>query len=163
MYAKAGLGGSLVHLDLVRVVDDDVELSEPSIVDHERCRRLHVVFDVMMSVHVGGGLPVARIPQQLHDVGDDGFVWVDVALASSRGRMFLNTGCISAKCACNASGTRTSHTIIQFTVPACTPVRICCAVIVHRACRRRGNAASRQFSRPGRSSCLSTRILTAWT
>ena len=29
--------GFLVHLYLVRIVDDDVELSEPSIVDHDRC------------------------------------------------------------------------------------------------------------------------------
>ena len=38
-----------------------------------------------MSVHVGDGLPVARVPQKLHGVHDDGLVWVDVSLAPGRG------------------------------------------------------------------------------
>ena len=73
------------HLYLVRIVDDDVELPEPSIVDHERCRLLRAVVDVTMSVHVGDGLSVARVPQQLHGVRDDGLVSVDVSLATGRG------------------------------------------------------------------------------
>ena len=38
-----------------------------------------------MSVHVGDGLPVARVPQQLHGVRDDALVWVDVSLAPGGG------------------------------------------------------------------------------
>ena len=38
-----------------------------------------------MSVHVGDGLSVTRVPQQLHGVCDDGLVRVDVSLASRRG------------------------------------------------------------------------------
>ena len=148
--------GFLVHLYLIRIVDDDVELSEPSIVDHERCRLLRAVFQVAMLIHVGDGLPVTRVPQQLYGVRNDSLVRVDVSLATGRGhciaeppeawnrivlddlvderhfesvptnirrgvvmmpcssayrRMngtrssFLNTGCISAKCSSNASGT----------------------------------------------------------
>ena len=77
--------GFLVHLYLVRIVDDDVELLESSIVDHERCRLLRVVVDDTMSVHGGDGLTVARVPQQLHGVGDDGLVWMDVSPASGGG------------------------------------------------------------------------------
>ena len=84
MYGQGVRDGSLVHLDLVRIVDDDIELTKPSIVDYDRCRRLRAVFHVTMAVHVGD-LPVARVPQQLHGVRDDGLVWVDVSLASSRG------------------------------------------------------------------------------
>ena len=75
----------LVHRYLVPIVDDDVELSEPSIVDHERCRLLRTVFHVAMSIHVGYGLPVTRVPQQLHGVCNDGLVRVDVSLSSGRG------------------------------------------------------------------------------
>ena len=38
-----------------------------------------------MSVHVGDGLPVGRVPQQRHGVRDDDPVSVDVSLAPSRG------------------------------------------------------------------------------
>ena len=81
MYGYGVRDGSLVHLDLVRIVDDDVKLSEPSIADH-------VVFHVTMAVHVvvGDGLPVALVPRQLRGVRDDGLVWVDVSLASGRGQ-----------------------------------------------------------------------------
>ena len=43
------------------------------------------VVDVTMLVHVGDGLSVARVPQQLHGVRDDGLVSVDVSLATCRG------------------------------------------------------------------------------
>ena len=85
MYGQGVRDGFLVHRYIVRIVDDDVELSEPSIVDHERCRLLRAVFHVAMSIHVGDGLPVTRVPQQLHGVYDDGLVRVDVSLASGRG------------------------------------------------------------------------------
>ena len=85
MYGEGVRDGFLVHLYLVRIVDDDVELSESSIVDHERCRLLRLVADVTMSVNVGDGLSVARVPQQLHGVRDDGLVSVDVSLATGRG------------------------------------------------------------------------------
>ena len=71
MYGQGVRDGFLVHLYLVCIVDDDVELSEPSIVDHERCRLLRAIFHV--------------VPQQLHVVCDDGLVRVDVSLASGRG------------------------------------------------------------------------------
>ena len=76
MYGQGVRDGFLVHLYLVRIVNDDVELSESSIVDHEheRCRLLRAVVDVTMSAHVGGGLSVTRIPQQLHGVCDDDLV-----------------------------------------------------------------------------------------
>ena len=85
VYGQGVREGFLVHRYLVRIVDDDVELSEPSIVDHERCRHLRVVFHVAMSIHVGDDLPVTRVPQQLHGVCDDGLLRVDVSLASGRG------------------------------------------------------------------------------
>ena len=37
-----------------------------------------------MSVHVDEGLSVARVPQQLHGVRDDGLVLVEVSLATGR-------------------------------------------------------------------------------
>ena len=85
MYGQGVRDGFLVHRYLVRIVDDDVELSEPSIVDHERCRLLRAVFHVAMSIHVGDGLPVTRVSQQLHGFCDDGLVLVDVSFASGRG------------------------------------------------------------------------------
>ena len=86
MYGQGVRDGFLVHRYLVRIVNDDAELSEPSIVDHERCRLLRAVFHVAMSVHVGDGLSLTRDPQQLHGVRDDGLVWVDVSLAPGRGQ-----------------------------------------------------------------------------
>ena len=86
MHGQGVLDGFLVHRYLVRIVDDDVELPEPSIVDHERCRLFRAVVHVTMSVHVGDGLPVTRVPQQLHGVHVDGLVWVDVSLAPGRGQ-----------------------------------------------------------------------------
>ena len=85
MYGQGVRDFFLVHLYLVCIVDDDVEMSESSIVDHERCRLLLAVVDVAMSVHVGDGLSVTRVPQQLHGVCDDGLVRVDVSFASRRG------------------------------------------------------------------------------
>ena len=85
VYGQVVRDGFLFHLYLVRIVKDDVELSEPSIVDHERFRLLRAVVDVTMSVHVGDSLSVTRVPQQLHGVRDDGLVWVDVSLAPGRG------------------------------------------------------------------------------
>ena len=38
-----------------------------------------------MSIHVGDGLPVTRVPQQLHGFCDDGLVRVDISLATGRG------------------------------------------------------------------------------
>ena len=55
--------GSHVHLDLVHVVDDDVELSEQSIFDYGRRRHLLAVFYATMEFHVGDGFPLARVPQ----------------------------------------------------------------------------------------------------
>ena len=74
--------GILVHLYLVRIVDDDIDLSESSIVDHERCCLLRAVVDVTMSVHVGDGLSVTRVPNQLNGDCDDGHERVDVSFAS---------------------------------------------------------------------------------
>ena len=37
MYGQGVRYFCLVHLDLIRIVDDDVELSEPTILDQERC------------------------------------------------------------------------------------------------------------------------------
>ena len=74
MYGQGVRDGFLVHLYLVRIVNDDVELSESSIFDHERCRILRAVVDVTMSVHIGDGLSVTRVPQQRHGVCDDGLV-----------------------------------------------------------------------------------------
>ena len=74
MYGEGVRDGILIHLYLVRIVNDDVALSETSIVDHERCRLVRAVVDVRMSVHVGDGHSVTRVPQQLHGVRDDGLV-----------------------------------------------------------------------------------------
>ena len=86
MYGQGVRDGFLVHLYLVRIVDYDVELPESSIVDHERRRLLRALVDVTMSVHVGDGLSVTRVPQQFHGVCDDGLVRVDVSLTSRRGQ-----------------------------------------------------------------------------
>ena len=48
--------GFLTHLDLVYIVDVDVELTEPSVVDLGRRQNLRAVLHVTMSVHVGYGL-----------------------------------------------------------------------------------------------------------
>ena len=79
VYGQGVRDGSFVHLSLVRIVDDDFEVSEPSIVDHERCRLLRAVFHVTVSVHV------SLVPQQLHGVRDDGLVRVLVSLVPGRG------------------------------------------------------------------------------
>ena len=51
----AGVGhGS--HLE--RIVDDDFELTESTIVEHARRYHLRAVFHVAMSVRFGDGLPV---------------------------------------------------------------------------------------------------------
>ena len=81
MYEQGVRDDFPVNFYLVRIVDDDVELSELTMFDHERCRLLRAVFHVTMSVHVGDGLPVARVPQQLDGVRDDGLLWVDFSLA----------------------------------------------------------------------------------
>ena len=69
--------GSLVHLDLAHVVDDDFELTESTIVDHARLSNLRAAPDVMRLIHVVEGLTVPRIPQEFHGVRDDRFVRVD--------------------------------------------------------------------------------------
>lgn len=48
--------GFLTHLDLVYIVDVDVELTEPSVVDLGRRQNLRAVLHVTMSVRVGDGL-----------------------------------------------------------------------------------------------------------
>ena len=72
MYGQGVRDGFLVHLYIF-------------IVDLERCLLLCTVIDVTMSVHVGDGLSVTRVPQQLHGVRDYGLVCVDVFLASGYG------------------------------------------------------------------------------
>ena len=89
VYGQGVRDGFLVHLYLVRIVDYEVELSETSIVDHDQCHLLRAVVHVTMSVHIGDGLPVARVPRQLHGVRDDGLVSVDVSLAPSRGHCIV--------------------------------------------------------------------------
>ena len=77
MYGHGVLDGFLVHLYFVRIVDDDVELSKSTIVEHERCRLLRAVVHVTMSVHVGGGLSVAvhTCRVQVHSDDIDGVSW----------------------------------------------------------------------------------------
>ena len=50
VYGQSVRDGFFVHLYLVHIVNDDVELSEPPIVAHERCRLLCTVVDVTMIV-----------------------------------------------------------------------------------------------------------------
>ena len=75
--------------------------------------------------------------------------------------VFLDTGCISAKCARNASGTRTSHSIIPNRIPERTTVKICCDVIFHRAVVDEEMRHLDTFSRPHLVVCLDTDIPTA--
>ena len=61
----------------------------------------------------------------------------------------------------NASGTRTSHSIIPNIIPESTTVKICCDVIFHRAVVDEEMRHLDTFSRPHLVVCLYTDIPTA--
>ena len=73
----------LVRLDLVSVVDNDVELTETSVVNQRRRPNIRTVLDVPVPINVGDRLTESRVPEQFHGVCYDGFVGVGVPLATS--------------------------------------------------------------------------------
>ena len=73
----------LTRRHLVRVVGDNVQLPEPLVVDERRCADLGTILDIVMSIDVRYRLAVRRIAEQLHGVGDDALVGIDVSSTSS--------------------------------------------------------------------------------
>ena len=70
-------GGSEAIVRLATQPDESVaaplhiELRESTIVDHARRSKLRAIFPVAMLIHVGDGLLVSQISQQLHSGSDD--------------------------------------------------------------------------------------------
>ena len=60
---KSVLHDSLVQLYFVRVVGDDVQLSEPLVVDERRRANLRALLDISVAIDVGDRLPIARIAE----------------------------------------------------------------------------------------------------
>ena len=63
----------LTRRHLVRVVGDNVQLSESFIVDMGRRADCGTVLDIPMFIHVCDGFSVRRVSQQFHSVCNDGF------------------------------------------------------------------------------------------
>ena len=57
------LHDSLVQLYFVRVVGDDVQLSEPLVVDEHRRANLRAVLYIPVAIDVSDRLPIARISE----------------------------------------------------------------------------------------------------
>ena len=85
MEGKGVLHDLLVQLYFVGVVGDDVQLSEPLVVDERRRANLRAVLNIPVAIDVGDRLPVPRIAEQFHLVGNDGLVGVFISSASSCG------------------------------------------------------------------------------
>ena len=75
----------LIQLYFVRVVGDDVQLSEPLVVDERRRTNLRAVLNIPVAIDVSDRLPVPRIAEQFHRVGNDSFVRIGVSRTSSCG------------------------------------------------------------------------------
>ena len=60
---KSVLYDSLVQLYFVRIFGDDVQLSEPFVVDERRRANLRAVLDISVAIDVGDRLPIARIAE----------------------------------------------------------------------------------------------------
>ena len=75
----------LVQFYFVRVVVDDIQLWETLVVDERRRANLRAILNIPVAIDVIDRLPVPRIAEQFHRVGDDSFVGVGVARRSSRG------------------------------------------------------------------------------
>ena len=75
---KSVLHDLLVQLYFVRVVGDDIQLSEPLVVDERRRANLRAILNIPVAIDVSDRLPVPRIAEQFHRVGDDSFVGVGV-------------------------------------------------------------------------------------
>ena len=82
---KSVLHDLLVQFYFVRVVGDDIQLSEPLVVDERRRANLRAILNIPVAIDVSDRLPVPRIAEQFHRVGDDSFVAGGVARTSSRG------------------------------------------------------------------------------
>ena len=68
----------------VGVVGDDVELAEPFVIDQQRRPYFGGICHIAMAIDVGHRLPIRRVAEQLHGVGDDGLVGIGVARPPSR-------------------------------------------------------------------------------
>ena len=76
---KSVLHDLLVQFYFVRVVGDDIQLSEPLVVDERRRANLRAILNIPVAIDVSDRLPVPRIAEQFNRVGDDSFVGVGVA------------------------------------------------------------------------------------
>ena len=63
----------LVQFYFVRVVGDDIQLSEPLVVGERRRANLRAILNIPVAIDVSDR-PVPRIAEQFHRVGDDSFV-----------------------------------------------------------------------------------------
>ena len=72
----------------VRVFGNDVQLAESFGVDQQRRPDFGRIPNIAMSIDVCDGFSVRKVSQQLHGVGDDALVGIDVSIASGRGNRF---------------------------------------------------------------------------
>ena len=73
-----------VQLYFVRVIGDDIQLSEPLVVDERRRANLRAILNIPVAVDDSDRLPIPRITEQFNRVGGDSFIGVGVARRSSR-------------------------------------------------------------------------------
>ena len=78
----------LTRRHLVCIVGHNIQLAEPLVADEPRCADLRAIPDIPMFIHICHRLAVGRITEQLHGVGDDALVGIDVSIASGRGNGF---------------------------------------------------------------------------
>ena len=95
---------SLVHLYLVRVVDNNIELTKSTIVVKSRCAHLCAIFHVAVSILVGNRLSLIRFIEQFHGIRDNimalcGFVTILEERATSNSTRIFCT--FSLKCCAN--------------------------------------------------------------
>ena len=69
----------------VGVVGDDVELTEPLVVDQQRCPDFGTVPNIAMVIDVSDGFAIRRVSEQLHRIGDYCHVGIGVSFASGHG------------------------------------------------------------------------------
>ena len=72
----------------VGVVGDDVELTEPLVVDQQRRPDVGTIPNIAMAIDVSDGFAVRRVAEQLHRISDYCLVGIAVSFASGRGYRF---------------------------------------------------------------------------
>ena len=95
---KSVLHDLLVQLYFIRVVGDDIQLPEPCVVDERRRANLRAILNMPVAFDASDRLPISRIAEQFHRVGDDSFVGVGVARTLSRGNRIAKVSEAHLRC-----------------------------------------------------------------